>query len=320
MKSKDPVAITTDYGGETTSIEKLRESLKAVADAGFSHIHWCNEWDSEYIYSNAEMLQIKSWLDAFGLQVEGIHASEGVHRPEIAGKFHLRNRYQNRKDYTSFDEFNRQAGVELILNRLQMANVFETDTIVLHMQLPYAEFTSQDFREKYYHAVKSSLHELEMNKERGHVKICIENMIGTPNDEQFKQFDFLFAEFSSDFLGFCYDIGHEHITTDPNSEPFPFLSRYGNRLFAVHFSDNLGLLHDQCWNDDPEMTKCDLHLLPYKGTIDYQAALAKFSSSAFSGAVTLEVSQRNRNRAEFLSEALTSAKTISQTIRKFRGV
>ena len=54
------LAIATDYRGEGKSMESLRDTLKAISKAGFSHIHWCHEWDGEYLYSVYEMQQIRA--------------------------------------------------------------------------------------------------------------------------------------------------------------------------------------------------------------------------------------------------------------------
>ncbi len=41
------LAIATDYLGESTRTEDLEHILKMVSEAGFTHIHWCHEWDGE---------------------------------------------------------------------------------------------------------------------------------------------------------------------------------------------------------------------------------------------------------------------------------
>ena len=42
---------------------------KKIAEAGFSHIHWCFDWTGDYIYSKAEMYQIREWMEKYGLNL-----------------------------------------------------------------------------------------------------------------------------------------------------------------------------------------------------------------------------------------------------------
>ena len=62
------LAVATDLGGEYSQIEKIDEILGKIAQAGFSHIHWCFEWDGDYIYSSYEMQQIKELMEQHGLK------------------------------------------------------------------------------------------------------------------------------------------------------------------------------------------------------------------------------------------------------------
>ena len=146
------IAMTTDFEGVSTSTEEIRETLRKISDAGFSHIHWCHEWDGDYTYSMEEMYQIRGWMNELGLRCKGIHATEGSRRN--AGRkncFQYRYVWQDRRDYTSENEYNRRAGVELIRNRVQMAEILGTDAIVLHMQLPYKDFEENpEFKETIY--------------------------------------------------------------------------------------------------------------------------------------------------------------------------
>lgn len=62
------LGINTDYEAEYVKIEEIEESIRRIAGAGFSHMHWCYEWDGDYIYSRSEMEQIRGWMDKYGLR------------------------------------------------------------------------------------------------------------------------------------------------------------------------------------------------------------------------------------------------------------
>ena len=54
---------------------------KKIAEAGFSHIHWCFEWTVEYIYSKADMGDESGCGDAHRLPGVGRHVARMRHMP-----------------------------------------------------------------------------------------------------------------------------------------------------------------------------------------------------------------------------------------------
>ena len=72
------LAIATDYSGETSRTEDLEHILKMISQAGFTHIHWCHEWDGDYTYSIYEMQQIREWMDKYNLKAKSLHATIGT--------------------------------------------------------------------------------------------------------------------------------------------------------------------------------------------------------------------------------------------------
>jgi hypothetical protein len=85
-------SITTDYA----VVDKGNPSpyLRRIADAGFTHIHWCHHWNTDFVYSRSETEQIGRWLDEFSLKLLDLHASVG---PE--------------KNWSSANEWERQAAL-----------------------------------------------------------------------------------------------------------------------------------------------------------------------------------------------------------------
>ncbi|OPY68015.1 MAG: hypothetical protein A4E63_02134 [Syntrophorhabdus sp. PtaU1.Bin050] len=68
------LSVTTDYTRDTGDPSPY---LRRIADAGFSHIHWCHRWCTDFMYSKSEIDQIKRWLREYGLQVLDLHATAG---------------------------------------------------------------------------------------------------------------------------------------------------------------------------------------------------------------------------------------------------
>lgn len=311
------LAIATDYMGESKSTSEIRKTLKKIADAGFSHIHWCHEWNGDYTYSVFEMIQIRRWMDEYNLKSKGLHATEGSRRTAIEGKYKYRWETQDRRDYTSENELNRLAGVELIKNRIDLAEILGAQEIVLHMQLPYKSFESDpDFRNRYYEQVCKSLDELEYYSKAKGVKVCIENLEGTPNHHQKYQFDFLFKRYDSNFLGFCFDTGHALITG--GSEMLELAKRYRERIFSIHMSDNKGLPSESYWQDDAKMNSTDLHMLPYDGDFDWDGFAKILGQSPYEMPVVLEVSCKELDEKKFLKKCLETGNKFTKTVEMYR--
>ena len=68
------LSVTTDY---VTSTGDPSPYLRRIADAGFSHLHWCHQWNTDFLYSKWEIYQIERWLKDFGLKLLDLHASVG---------------------------------------------------------------------------------------------------------------------------------------------------------------------------------------------------------------------------------------------------
>ena len=95
------LAINADY---INSYGNPEPRLRQIADAGFSQIHWCHHFGSDYIYSDDEIDQITRWLRSCQLTVNDLHASAG-----------------ERNHYYAANEDIRLAGLELVKNRIHMA-------------------------------------------------------------------------------------------------------------------------------------------------------------------------------------------------------
>ncbi|NLF40838.1 sugar phosphate isomerase/epimerase [bacterium] len=196
---KPSLSIATDYAADTGDPSS---ALERIARAGFTHVHWCHHWCTDFIYGDAEVAQIGEWLRSFGLRLLDLHGSVG---PE--------------KNWWSPREHERLAGVELVANRLAMTARLGGDAVVMHVPgdpgcLP----------------VRRSLDALE-GVAHGHgVRIAIEN-------GSFPALRALFNEYDPAFVGLCYDAGHGNLVPDG----LDHLDALKDRLIALHLHDNDGL-------------------------------------------------------------------------------
>lgn len=203
------LSMTTDY---VTTSGCPEPYLRRIAEAGFSHVHWCHQWSTDFLYSTHEIDQILRWLDEFGLKLVDLHASHGVE-----------------KAWASTREYERLAGVELVKNRIEMAARLGTDVIILHM---WRKPEPGDDMKAKRMQLRRSLDDLERHANDHAVRIALENM---PFDD-FEDLRMLFSEYPPDYLGLCYDSGHGNM----GGEGFEHLLTLGDRLLSVHLHDNEG--------------------------------------------------------------------------------
>lgn len=276
------LAIATDFAGESARLEDIEDVLRKISEAGFTHIHWCHEWEGDYIYSVYEMQQIKLWMDKYGLKAKALHATKGSRRNVNVINGHYR------RDYTSDWELNRKSGVELIKNRVDMAKCLGTQEIVLHLYVPHLTIQRQpEFKEKFYGQVKKSLDELcPYCLEQG-IKICLENLFDMPGDVVLEQWDRLLPEYPKEFLGLCLDTGHGFMSWGYKLPEI--IEKYGNRIYAVHLHDNYGTV--------------DFHLLPGEGAVEWKDVMQALKKSSYKLPLLLELSSNGKETDIFLKEA-----------------
>jgi sugar phosphate isomerase/epimerase len=200
------LSVTTDY---VTSTGNPGPYLKGIADAGFSHIHWCHQWNTDFLYSRWEIDQIAGWLENCGLQLLDLHASVG---PE--------------KTWSSTLEYERKSGVELVANRIDMAARLDCEVIIMHTP---GEPDDPAAKETYLDPLRRSLDELEPIAREKKVRIAVEN-------GDFRTLRRLFDTYPPDYLGLCYDSGHGNMIPDG----LDHLDSLKDRLISVHLHDNDG--------------------------------------------------------------------------------
>jgi sugar phosphate isomerase/epimerase len=202
--------MTTDFATDTGCPEP---HLRRIADAGFSHVHWCHQWSTDFVYSEPEVHQIAHWLREFGLGVTDVHASSG-----------------REKAWGSEREYERLAGVELVKNRIDMAAALGSDVIIMHLP---AEPEEAPAREAYWSRMSRSLDALEPHAIVRGVRIALENLSPQRSFDTIQQ---ALSHYGPEYLGLCYDAGHGHLSGQGPER----LERLSDRLISMHLHDNDG--------------------------------------------------------------------------------
>jgi len=272
------LSITTDYVRDTGCPQPY---LHAIAEAGFTHVHWCHHWNTDFLYSGSEIGQIASWLGEYGLAVLDIHASHG-----------------REKAWASGLEYVRLAGIELVKNRIEMASALGSDVIILHLPEdgPRSGVASGE-GDPWLLRVSRSLDDLAGFAREHGMRIALENM-GHDDFERLRQ---LFDRYPSDFLGLCYDAGHGNL----GGEGLSHLEETKDRLISVHLHDNDGT--------------ADQHRPVLSGTVDWRRLSRIIASSAYGKCVSMEVSIHSsgyRDEGAFLRHVHDTGMTLSAMIAR----
>jgi sugar phosphate isomerase/epimerase len=193
------LSITTDYA---ESRGDPLPYLKRISEAGFTHIHWCHEWNTDIMYSQHEIDRVKQQLEELQLRLLDLHGSAGQD-----------------KNWGSPDESQRRAGVELVKNRIDMTAQLGGSVVIMHIPDEPGSIS-----------VRKSLNELEYFSRDHHVKIAIENGI-------FESIIPVLSEYDPGYIGLCYDSGHGNM----KGKGLENLSILKDRLISIHLHDNDGI-------------------------------------------------------------------------------
>ena len=271
--------------------EGIRRTLTEIRIAGFTHVNWNPDAGYSYVYAPSEMDFIAGMLEDAGLKawcVHGSHGKNGV--TEIGGDMQ-----ETRKDFLSPHEWQRQAGLDLVRNRLEFCARIGSPSVVMHVDLDEAELRDPAGNAAFYDRLHRSFDALAADCDRTGVKIAVENLPGAPMDRQIEMFSTLFERHSPEVVGLAYDCGHAEL-----SEPgaFRLLESFGDRLIATHLHDNRSVRDD--------------HLLPGDGKIDYERMLTLIAATAYEPPLTFETPHRAHGMGYSLGDAAFFQRAHSQ--------
>ena len=263
------VSITSDYA---TSLGCPEPALRRIADAGFTHVHWCHQWNTDFLYDDSEIRQINTWLRDYGLKITDLHASDGVE-----------------KRWVSSREYEREAGVALVANRIAMVARLGSDVIIMHTG---PEPDQRVDRECFWTQLRKSLDQLQPVAREHGVRIAIENGL-------FPVITRLLGEYAPDYLGLCYDCGHGNLEPDGLDQ----LEQLRDRLISVHLHDNDG--------------NSDQHLPPFTATVDWARLASIMAHSAYRKPVSMESAMHHsgiENEGVFLAKCYDAGRRITEMV------
>ncbi|QXZ81772.1 sugar phosphate isomerase/epimerase (plasmid) [Rhizobium sp. L51/94] len=241
--------------------EGVRNSLRLIKDAGFTHINWNPDSGSSYVYAPSEIRFITEIVANAGLKTHTIHASNGRNK---GTEWSYAAALETRKDIASAHKWQREAGIDLLINRVDLAAAMNAPNMVLHVDIDAFDPSGRGANEEFYGYFFESLDAVRPYCLEKNVAIAVENIFGGGINQFVDFFENLFSRYEPDFVGLCYDSGHSRVI-DPDG--FTLLERFRSRLIATHLHDNRGAKDD--------------HLLPFDGVIDWQKTMSLIADSPY---------------------------------------
>ena len=291
------IAINTDYcGGVGNPVPRL----KAIAEAGFTHLHWCHHWNTDFFYTAPELRTIKQALQDFGLTLLDIHGSDG-----------------QEKCWYSTDETVRQAGLLLVRNRMEMfAELGGIGSLMMHIPAWRSNWTAEQVAQNQVEArteaLYRSLDELFPYCEKYNCPIAVENHAS----DTFEAINRLMKKYDTKWLGITYDSGHGNIREGRGLE---LLEPVKDRLMALHLNDNdhSGDLHQPAFYGNVDWQKV-AELLDASG---YQREMLSFELSMrytpFMNQELHIVDQTLESQQAFLKDAYERGCKVARLTRRF---
>jgi sugar phosphate isomerase/epimerase len=289
------LSLTSDYITDHGDPEPY---LQALAEAGFTHVHWCHHWRSDFLYAESEIEQIGRWLASYGLTLSDTHGSEGIE-----------------KFWYAPQEYARLAGIELVKNRIDFTARLGGDAVVMHVYPPTAHPDLAHFNQFLFDQIRRSLDDLQAYARARNVSIALENLIDFAATEagatdtvhagdNAELLARLLDAYDPAFLSFCFDSGHAILGQNRIKRYAPLFAR----LAVLHLHDNDGLR--------------DLHLPVYDGVADWARIATLIAASPYTKPISYELSIKNTTFTEpaaFLTYSMPGCQRFAEQVHALRS-
>lgn len=233
------------------------EHLTAVAAHGFDALEvYATRTHFDY-HDPAAAAALGEWLEESGLTLHAVHA------PTTVG--FANGQWGETLSIAASDEPRRQRAVSETIIGLGLASVVPFDTLVLHLGVP-----SPDPAANSRSSVARSLEEVAEAAQAVGVNLALE-LIPNALSVAPRLVQWLEEGLDLGRSGICLDVGHAHIVGDAMDA----IETCSGHILTTHLHDNNG--------------KRDDHLVPGKGTVDWEGVMMAFQKVGYDGAWIFEL-------------------------------
>jgi sugar phosphate isomerase/epimerase len=260
-----------------------RSHLAQIAGYGFETIELFATRSHFDYRSEAAVAELGRWLTETELTLNSIHAPI----MDVFGGAGPRTTYSNA--VTASDR--REAAVREAEAALGIVRTIPCDLMVLHLGTP-AKMKSTD--DNHRAAAVRSLDEICRMAEPLGVRVAVEVIPNRLSDPA-SLVAMLDDELDAGRPGICLDFGHAHLMGDVADA----VETVAEHIIATHVHDNHG--------------REDEHLVPYRGSIDWDQALVTMQKIGYEGTYLLELANTG-DAASVLEEARRARERFERTL------
>ena len=236
-----------------------REHLVHVAAHGFEALElFATRAHFDY-HDGSARAQLVEWLSDTRLRLHSVHA------PAFGALRH--GRWVGALSNAASDETRRRAAIAEAEAALALAQHVPFQFLVTHIGVPAGESVGADNQRD---AARRSVEDLAALAAKVNVRVAIE-VIPNPLSSALDLVRLIEEDLDGLDVGVCLDYGHAHLMGDLGEA----IETLSGHLWTTHVHDNGGTRDD--------------HLVPYAGTIDWDAAMMTTQKIGYDGVFMLEV-------------------------------
>ncbi|HZJ30073.1 MAG TPA: sugar phosphate isomerase/epimerase family protein [Vicinamibacterales bacterium] len=252
-----------DFGVSTHLFHEhrlTRDHLVHIAAHGFEAVElFATRAHFDYHDDHARA-QLAEWLSDTRLQLHSVHA------PAFEALRH--GRWVGALSNASSNESRRRAAIAEAEAALALVAHVPFQYLVTHIGVPMTEAGSGADNQR--HAARRSVEDLAALAAKVNVRVAVEvipNSLSSASD----LLDLIEEDLDGLDVGVCLDYGHAHLMGDVGES----IETLSGHLLTTHVHDNDG--------------KRDDHLVPFAGSIDWDAAMMSTQKIGYDGIFMLEV-------------------------------
>jgi sugar phosphate isomerase/epimerase len=264
-----------------------REHLVHVAAHGFETVEVFATRSHFDYRSDEAVAHLREWLIETRLELHSVHAPafEGYRNGRWIGSF----------SNAAGDEARRRTALSEAEAALAIARHAPFRYLVVHLGMPVVEQMPPNDNQR--DAARRSVEDLVAMADRVNVQVALE-VIPNPLSSATSLCHLIEEELDGVNVGVCLDYGHAHLMGDVGEA----IETLSGHLWTTHVHDNAGTRDD--------------HLVPYAGTIDWDAAMMGTQKIGYDGVLMLEVGDTG-DPVEVLKRATKARERLEKTFVTF---
>jgi sugar phosphate isomerase/epimerase len=261
-----------------------RSHLSQIAEFGFHSVELFATRSHFDYRDEAAIRSLAQWLQETGLTLHSVHAP-------ITSQFGAGDLWAPTFSNAAADGARRQAAVDETAAALQIARRIPFEVLIVHLGTPDSRGSASENNRG---AAARSAEEICRLAESAGVRVALEvipNALSTPA----ALCAMVERELDAPAAGICLDFGHAFLG---GSVP-DAIETVAEHLIATHVHDNHG--------------RSDEHLVPYSGTIDWDASLISMQKIGYAGTYLMELANTS-TPAAVLDEARRARERFEQAL------